>query len=320
MDTSALYIYVGTFVALVAAGVGFPIPEELPIVTAGALAGHAAAPDPVVPPVPPEYLATLGVSPAAGFPAAVPWSALVVTQNPSFVQGTLPDQDSGSPPSSLRWWILLPVCILGVVISDGLLYGIGRIWGMRVLRVPWMRRLLPLERIEGIERNFQKYGVLILLIARVLPGIRSPMFITAGIMRLPFKRFVLADGVYAIPGVSLLFFLAYWFTNQFRDLVERAETNVVAKIRPILILAAIVAVAIYFLVHFLRRPVTTGDPKEIPLIGGQVAAKIQGVEKKFPVLHPEQQPRTGPANHEGNCTNQHVDREAERARRSAPEA
>jgi membrane protein DedA with SNARE-associated domain len=221
LENAVLY-YLGVFAALVAAGVGFPMPEEIPIVTAGALAGHAAQ----------------------------------------------------EPDSALRWWILLPVCILGVVISDGLLYLIGRVFGMSVLKFPFVARLLPQERLERIQGNFRRYGVLILLFARFLPGIRSPIFLTAGIMRLSWRRFLLADGLYAIPGVSLLFFLAYWFTDQFRDLVERAEEDI-SRVRPLLVLLAILAVGIYFLVQFLRHPVHTGDPQELPLIGEEMAASLE---------------------------------------------
>src|SRR5207248_8633237 len=66
------------------------------------------------------------------------------------------------------------------------------------------------------------------------------------------------------------FFLAFWFTDQFRDLVTKAEEEV-SRVRPLIILTAIVAIAIYFLIQFLRRPVHSGDPNEMPLIGDQVA-------------------------------------------------
>jgi membrane protein DedA with SNARE-associated domain len=221
LDSTDLYVYLGVFAALVAAGVGFPMPEEIPIVTAGALAGHAA-------------------------------------------------QDADRAP---YWWVLLPLCILGVVISDMLLYCAGRIFGLGLLKFPLAARVLPRERLARIQRNFRRYGVLILLFARFLPGIRSPIFLTAGIMRLSWRRFLLADGLYAIPGVSLLFFLAYWFTDQFRDLVERAE-DYLDRIRPLLVVAAILGIAVYFVVQFLRKPVHTGDPQELPLIGEQVAATL----------------------------------------------
>ena len=113
-----------------------------------------------------------------------------------------------------------------------------------------------------------------LLFARFLPAIRSPIFITAGLMRLSFRNFVLADGIYAIPGVSLLFTLAFWFGDQFRDLVVLAEGKI-KVLKPVLILLLLTAVASYLVYNFLRHPVATGDPsEEMPLVGGQIAAHM----------------------------------------------
>lgn len=202
-----------TFSLLVAAGIGFPIPEEFPIIGAGIWAGHNAGP---------------------------------------------------------TRWLILPVCITGVVLSDGLLYGMGRYFGPKILEWRGIKRLLPPQKRERIESNFHKYGVLTLLFARFLPAIRSPIFITAGIMRLSFAKFVIADSIYAVPGVSLLFFLSFWFGDSFRDyFVEKVH-----ELRPLLILLAIAAVAGFLAYHFLRRPVASGDPEELPLLGTRVAAKV----------------------------------------------
>ena len=204
-----------TFGLLVAAGIGFPIPEELPIVGAGIWVAHS---------------------------------------------------DNLGPSR----WLILPVCIAGVVISDGLLYGLGRYFGPKLLEWRVVKRLVPPQKRERIESNFHKNGVLTLLFARFLPAIRSPIFITAGIMRLSFVKFVIADGIYAIPGVSLLFFLSFWFGDSFRDYYKQ----IVHDLRPLLILLAIAAVAGFLAYHFLRHPVASGDPEELPLLGSRVAAKI----------------------------------------------
>src|SRR5882762_7276985 len=137
-DPSMIGWFVATFAMLVAAGIGVPIPEELPVVGAGVWVGSS-----------PEY-------------------------------------------GPLRW-LILPVCILGVVISDGLLYGVGRMWGRRLLELLFLNETAPTEKQQRIEKNFQEYGVKILLFARILPGIRSPIFIMAGIMKLPLTRFIFAD-------------------------------------------------------------------------------------------------------------------------------
>jgi membrane protein DedA with SNARE-associated domain len=270
-DRAALWIYLGSFCLLIAAGLGFPIPEEVPIVVSGAMVGHARE-DPTAYDAVCQVMDAFALTP----PEAFPWVGLVVSSEVEVPQPT--------PQVRLLWEIMLPVLILGVVISDGLLYGMGRFWGPRLLRTPWMKRLLSPQRYQRIEENFHKYGVLVLLFARFLPTIRSPIFIIAGILRVPFKRFVLADGLYAIPGVSLLFFLAYWFGDAFRDLVMAFERRVDSA-KPILILLALVAVTAYLIYHFFRHPVATGDPREeLPVIGGQVAAKMTCPDNQPPIL------------------------------------
>ncbi len=209
----------GCFGALVLAGAGAPIPEELPTITAGV------------------------------------WVA-------------------SNPELGPARWLVLAVCFAGVLLSDIMLFGIGRYWGPRLLERPWVARIVPPDKRQKIEDNFHHYGVKILLVVRWFPGIRSPMFITAGVMRLPFLRFVLADGIAAVAGHSLLFFLAYWFGDSFRELILRAEHQVESWIKPLLVLLAITAVAGYLLYHFLRHPVSTGDPKEVPIIG-EVVARLE---------------------------------------------
>jgi membrane protein DedA with SNARE-associated domain len=193
---------------------------------------------------------------------------------------------ANSPEYGPLRWLMLPVCIVGVFIADVLLYGIGRLYGTRLLEHRLLARMVPTEKRARIERNFHHYGVNILLFGRLLPGIRSPLFLTAGMMRLPMMSFFFADGLGAVLGNSLLFFLAFWFGDQFKELVERAERNVETA-RPLIIVLILAAVAFFFLYQFLRRPVPTGDPKDLPLIGNQVAAHIDHIPEPEPASSKE---------------------------------
>ncbi|HEV3258312.1 MAG TPA: DedA family protein [Gemmataceae bacterium] len=263
-DSAAIWFYLGTFGLLLAAGLGLPLPEEIPIVVAGASVGHAAEPSDV----PAAVVTAFTASPLAGFPANLPWTLLV--------SNNLEVPRASPLPSSLRWWIMLPICILGAVTGDVFLYGMGRLGGPRLLNSRWMKKLLPPDKRQKVEDNFHRFGVSVLIFARFLPTIRSPIFVVAGIMRVPFARFLLADGLAGCIGVSLLFTLAFWFGDQFRELVERAEGNI-QKLKPLLILLGLTAVLTYLFLHFLRRPVTTGDPHEVPLIGDKVIAKMESL-------------------------------------------
>jgi membrane protein DedA with SNARE-associated domain len=180
-------------------------------------------------------------------------------------------------------WLMLPVVLVSVVLGDSVLYVIGWRFGTRLLRYHWMARFFPEAKRQRIERNFHRYGINILLFGRLLPTIRGPLFFTAGTMRLPLWRFVLADGIGAVIGNTLLFFLGYFFGDAFRDMLQRIENDVSAY-RPILILVSLIAVSAYLLYHFYRSPVTTGDPTEIPLIGTKVAARIDSESKRTPAV------------------------------------
>jgi membrane protein DedA with SNARE-associated domain len=213
MFSDEFWQYAGVFGALVAAGFGAPIPEEIPIATGGVLVGRD-------------------------------WS----------------------DPDGLKWWIMLPLCILGVVLCDTILYVTGRKWGRWLIRRNWVqRRLLSPERFTKIEKNFHDYGIRILLIARLMPGIRTPVFLSAGICRLPFRKFLLADAIYAIPGVNLIFWLAYYLTDAFMALLHKVESY-----RELAVVAILSFVVGFITATFVRRPVATGSPEELPVLGKPV--------------------------------------------------
>lgn len=176
------------------------------------------------------------------------------------------------------WWLMLPVCIVAVVIGDSMLYGAGRWWGTRLLEYGWIKKhVLPPERLKKIEDNFVKHGIKILLFARLTPGIRAPIFVTAGMVRLSLARFIIADALYAVPGVALLFFLGYWFTESIVNLIERD----LERVKWIVILVMLVLVAGYFLYRFLRKPIVTGDPGDMPPLVENVSHKLEQMTTKI---------------------------------------
>jgi membrane protein DedA with SNARE-associated domain len=245
-DAVALWKYGSVFGTLILAGFGLPVPEEIPVVTAGAMVGHdaneVAYHD--------DLAGALGGGPIAYL-----------------------DPD---PIGLARWWVMLPVCILGVVLGDCVIYTAGRLWGRRLLRSGWVQRhVLPPDKQVKIEQNFAKNGILILLGARLTPGIRTPVFLMAGVLKMPLARFLLADGLYAIPGVNLLFWLAYLFTDQFVEAIRAVERH-----RPMAIAVALAAVGGVVLYKLLvRRKLSTGDVEEIPPYVKPVGKVTHAVEQ-----------------------------------------
>ncbi|HEY2787074.1 MAG TPA: DedA family protein [Fimbriiglobus sp.] len=228
----AQYGYVGVFAALLAAGFGLPIPEELPVLTAGVLVGHA---------------------------------------------DTLKAGATTLDPHRLHWYFMWPLCVLGVVVSDSILYFIGRAWGHRLLDVGWVKRkVVPPDKRAKIEKNFQDRGIVILLTARLTPGIRTPVFVMAGILKVRARQFILADALYAIPGVSILFWISYFLTDQVLEVFSKIE-----QYRPIIVvgvLSAVAGVIIYRLVAN-RTTVNTGDRTDLPIYAKPVEKVTQAIEQ-----------------------------------------
>lgn len=182
----------------------------------------------------------------------------------------------GHEETNLKWYVMLPVVIVGVVLGDGVLYGAGRLWGDRLMRLGWVQRnLVPPEKRAEIEKNFHDRGIAVLLGARLLPGIRTPIFIMAGVLRVPLARFLLADGLYAIPGVNLLFWLSYALTDQVMEVFKQVE-----KYRPLVMVAILSAVAGALLQKYVfGRKVSTGEPPHVPpVIAVPAGAVVHAVE------------------------------------------
>lgn len=184
---------------------------------------------------------------------------------------------NGDPlPSHIPWWLMLPGTILAVVVGDSVLYFGGRWFGPRLLRSAWFqRKIMPPATHAKIEENFRKRGVMILLAARFTPGVRMPVFLAAGMLRMPISRFLLADGLYAIPGVSLLFWLGYLFTDKFLAALEAAE-----EYRPWVIVGILTLVGGFVLYKlFWKRKLSSGDMEDVPGLMKPVGAVTHAIEQ-----------------------------------------
>ncbi len=114
----------------------------------------------------------------------------------------------------VRWWMALPVCIAGVLGGDMVLYWVGHHWGERVLEWRVVRRVLSREREEWLKAGYRRHGVKIVFTARHVVGLRAAAFLTAGIARVPFLRFLAADAAASLLGVPAGFGLAFLFADQ----------------------------------------------------------------------------------------------------------
>lgn len=106
---------------------------------------------------------------------------------------------------------MFAVGMAGVLVGDGIMFGLGRLYGPRIIQLPGFRRVLTPERFASAQNAFHKYGKWVMFVARFLPGLRTPVFFTAGMShRVSFATWLLMDGCAALISVPIWVYLGYF--------------------------------------------------------------------------------------------------------------
>ena len=100
----------------------------------------------------------------------------------------------GAWNSDTGFFEICGVAALALILADMIYYGLARFIGPKLLRSKLLSRMVKPERIESGERYFKVRGPRIVFVCRFVVGIRLPALLSAGLLRMPFKRFVLYDG------------------------------------------------------------------------------------------------------------------------------
>jgi membrane protein DedA with SNARE-associated domain len=119
----------------------------------------------------------------------------------------------------IRWWLGLPICVVGVLSGDVVLYWVGHHWGNHVLNWGPVRRVLTPERARALAERYHRHGVKLVFAARHVTGLRAPAFLMAGTVRIPFWKFLAVDAGAALIGVPAGFGLAYFLTDHLAQIM-----------------------------------------------------------------------------------------------------
>lgn len=177
---------------------------------------------------------------------------------------------------NMDWRIALPACLLGALLGDCAMYGIGYHFGHRLVRNhSWFSRLLHAEREEKVERMIRQHGLKVLMLARFLAGLRAPVYIAAGIMRVRMRTFVFIDALCALVVIPLFFGLGYLFGDRapiWWQHIRHAEG--------LIAMGAIAAVAVGGGVWYYRRRkrARANPPAEAPPEHGSQAVAVESKE------------------------------------------
>ena len=139
-------------------------------------------------------------------------------------------------------WIIV-VATVAATLGDNLGYFIGNRGGRPLLeRYRKLFRIQP-ELIARGERLFQQRGALTVFLARFIFGMRIIAGPLAGVLRMPWKRFVIFNFLGAVCWVTVISCAGFFFGSQWERLMQIVKNaNIVI----------FVLVAAFLLFHWLR--------------------------------------------------------------------
>ena len=193
------------------------------------------------------YLAVFGILILCGFGLPVPEDITLVSG------GVISGLDLANPHT------MCIVGLAGVLIGDSIMFLAGRFFGYRIQRIKMFRRILSPRRFSHIQRKFKQYGLSLLFVARFLPGLRSPIFLVAGMSRrISYLTFILMDGFAALISVPVWVYLGYFFADNL-DLLMEYVKDVQKMIYLALGLVILVVLVIYLKKRFHSKLKTFTD-------------------------------------------------------------
>lgn len=148
--------------------------------------------------------------------------------------------------------VMCVVGLIGVLAGDSTMFIIGRVFGTRALRLRWVAYLLTPRRYARVQAKFSRHGTRLMFVARFLPGLRSPIYLTAGMTRrVSFLKFLALDGLAALISVPLWVYLGYYGAQNHEWLLTWLRRGKFVVFAVLAVLAVIVF--IYYRRRILRR-------------------------------------------------------------------
>ena len=115
------------------------------------------------------------------------------------------------------WWEVALLMYVGVLSGDSMIFVAGRYLGGQLRSARWFQRYFSELKQAKVEAMFGRYHSMVLFVGRFLPGLRAPIFFTAGSMKVPYLKFLAFDGFAALISVPFFVWLGNWIWAKFGE-------------------------------------------------------------------------------------------------------
>ncbi len=144
-------------------------------------------------------------------------------------------------------WITIAVCLFGVMFGDSTIFFLGQKYGRRLTKIWIFHKLLPDHRLEEVSQALHRRGTGLIFLARFMPGLRAPIFFTAGTLKVPFRVFFGYDGAAALLSVPAIIGAVYYWgdsVDQVIRMIKKVENGIVF---------GILGLAVFFLIKWYAK-------------------------------------------------------------------
>ena len=148
----------------------------------------------------------------------------------------------------IQFFPALSVIYPTLLMTDFLLYWIGKRYGRRVVEHKIFHRILSPNRLLKLEGKFRKWGIWVVFFGRHLLGVRAQIFLTAGVMRMPARKFLFADAFSALITMAIMIGIGYFGGSQIQKLRENMAT-----INRMIVFSIVLMVLGWSLLRYFRR-------------------------------------------------------------------
>ncbi len=148
---------------------------------------------------------------------------------------------------NLNIFLLLAIAWFAAVFGDNVGYAIGRYGGRRFVIRYGHRVLITQKRLEYAENFFCRYGGIVVMAARFFEVLRQLNGIAAGIVRMPWWKFVL----YNVLGAGL--WVGFWGIVSFKLGQYMKEIGSAFQNLELIVLATFLTTGIAVTIHLLRK-------------------------------------------------------------------
>jgi membrane protein DedA with SNARE-associated domain len=140
----------------------------------------------------------------------------------------------------------IPVVYTGVLASDFIIFTLGRLYGRRLLRHRFFRRVLSPDRLLYLEDRFTKIAPFLIIFGRHILGLRAKIIFMSSIMGMSPLRFLLIDSIAASISVAVMVSIGYFGGSW----IQRSTIENLSSAYPIAIIS-VVLVFVFILIRYI---------------------------------------------------------------------